>query len=147
MADNGSIARKLSDAWNERDFDEAAKHAAPDVQLLIVGTGDTFTGPDGIRAYNESWAEGFPDGRITLDRVFADGDVVVCEFTGRGTHTGTMVTSMGEIPATGHSVTLKFCDIIEFRDGMVVNQRSYFDSGSMIAQLGLISGQRTTATQ
>lgn len=147
MADNGSLARKLYDAWNERNFDEVAKHAAPDAQIVIVGTGDTFTGPDGVRAYNESWAQGFPDGRITVDHVFSAGDMVVGEFTGRGTHTGTIVTSMGEIPPTGRSVTLKFCDVIEFRDGMILNQRSYFDSGSMMAQLGLTTGQQATATQ
>ncbi len=76
----------------------------------------------------------------------ASGDTVVVEFTGRGTHTGTLVTSMGDIPATGKSVTLKLCDVLEFRDEMLVRQRSYFDSGSMMAQLGLTSGQKATAT-
>jgi hypothetical protein len=34
-------------------------------------------------------------------------------------------------------VTLQFCDVTEFRDGKVKSTRSYFDSGSMMAQLGL----------
>lgn len=146
MADNGSILRGLYDAWNERNFDKVAEYTAPDGQLMLVGSGDTFTGPDGARAYNEAWAAGFPDGRITVDHIYTAGDTVVAEFTGRGTHTGTMVTPTGEIPATGRSVTLKFCDVTQFRDGKIVSQRSYFDSGSMMAQLGL-TGQQATATQ
>jgi steroid delta-isomerase-like uncharacterized protein len=147
MADNGAILRRLYEAWNERNFDEVAGAMAPDGQIMIVGTGDTFTGPDGARTYNASWANGFPDGRITVDHLYTDGDTVIAEFTGRGTHTGTMVTSAAEIPATGRSVTIKLCDVVEFRDGMIVSQRSYFDSGSMMAQLGLTADRRATATQ
>jgi predicted ester cyclase len=56
---------------------------------------------DGSPAYNDMWAQGFPDGKVTIDRVIASGDHVVVEFTGRGTHTGTLATSIEEIPATG----------------------------------------------
>ena len=54
---------------------------------------------------------------------------------------------MGEIPPTGKSVTLKLCDVLELADGKVKSQRSYLDTGSMMAQLGLISGQTATATK
>ena len=79
--------------------------------------------------------------------MIASGDTVVVEFTGRGTHSGTLKTSMGDIPPTGKSVTLKLCDVTEYRDGLVVRQRSYFDTGSMMAQLGLLPQQATTAKQ
>ena len=69
------------------------------------------------------------------------------EFTGHGTHTGTLATSMGQIPATGRSLTLKLCDVIEFKDGKVATQRTYFDTGSMMAQLGITAEQVATANQ
>lgn len=147
MAANAEIARTIYEAWNRRDMDAASALMAPDGQLEVVGTGDVYTGPDGVRQYNEAWAAGFPDGRVTIDHVLEAGDTVVVEFTGRGTHTGTMVTSMGEIPATGKSIVLKLCDLIEFRDGKCVHQRTYFDTGSMMAQLGLLSPQTATQTQ
>jgi predicted ester cyclase len=93
------------------------------------------------------WADAFPDGRITIDHVHSAGDSVVVEFTGRGTHTGTLETSMGSIPATGRSMTLHLCDVLQFSDGKVTMQRSYTDTGSMMAQLGLLSGQGATTTQ
>ena len=145
MADNADLARRLHEAWNERNFDEMAAAMAPDGVITIVGSGDTFEGPDGSRAYNTMWADGFPDGKVTIDRVIASGDHVVVEFTGRGTHTGTLVTSMGEIPATGRSLTLQLCDVMEFKDGKVQSQTTYFDTGSMMAQLGL--GAEQTASQ
>ena len=146
MAENLSIARRFYDGWNERAFDELAELVTDDAELVVVGTGDVFRGKDGSKTYNRNWADGFPDGRITIDNMVASGDTVVVEFTGRGTHTGTLVTSMGDIPATGKSVTLKLCDVLEFRDQKLVRQRNYFDSGSMMAQLGMTSGQKATAT-
>ena len=141
MADNAELARRLHEAWNERNFDEIAEAAAPDSTITIVGSGDRFEGVEGSRAYNTMWADAFPDGRVTVDRVIASGDYVVVEFTGRGTHTGTLVTSMGEIPATGRSLTLQLCDVMEFKDGKVRSQTTYFDSGSMMAQLGITAEQ------
>ena len=144
MADNAALARRLYEAFNERNFDEIAEATAPDATLTIVGSGDTYEGIEGSRAYNKMWADGFPDGKVTIDRVIASGDYVVVEFTGRGTHTGTLTTSAGEIPATGRSVTLQLCDVTEFKNGKVQNQKTYFDTGSMMAQLGLVAEQTTS---
>jgi steroid delta-isomerase-like uncharacterized protein len=141
MADNADLARRLHEAWNERSFDEMAEASAPDAKITIVGSGDTFEGAEGSRAYNTMWADAFPDGKVTVDRVIASGDYVVVEFTGRGTHTGTLVTSMGDIPPTGRSLTLQLCDVMEFKDGKVQSQTTYFDSGSMMAQLGITAEQ------
>lgn len=138
MADNISLVRSLYEAWNARDFDRGAEAMAPDGKITIAGTGDVFEGPEGSRAYSASWADGFPDGQITVDDIFGDGDMVVAQFTGRGTHTGTLVTSMGSIPATGRSLTIKLCDVVRLKDQKVVAQTSYFDTGSMMAQLGLL---------
>ena len=144
-ADNAALARWMHEAWNERDFDAMADATAPDSVITIVGSGDTFEGVEGARAFSRMWADGFPDGTVTVDRVIESGDLVVVEYTGRGTHTGTLVTGMGEIPATGRSLTLQLCDVMEFRDGKVLSQKTYFDSGSMMAQLGL--GAEQTASQ
>jgi ketosteroid isomerase-like protein len=146
MADNVTLIRSTYDAWNERDFDRLPELMAPDGRIVFVGSGEVFEGPDGSRRYSEGWANGFPDGRVTVDNIVADGDLVVTEFTGRGTHTGTLETAMGPIEPTGRSATLKFCDVTEVRDGKIVERRSYFDTGSMMAQLGLAE-QATSSAQ
>ncbi len=146
MTENETLARSLYQAWNDRDFDRQADAMAPDGTIEFVGTGQVLTGADGARQYGQNWANGFPDGKVTIDTVVADGDRVVVEITGRGTHTGTLETAMGPIPATGKSVTLELCDVYVIRDGKVRTQRSYLDTGSMMVQLGLAPAMSTTTT-
>ncbi len=136
--DNASIARQTYDDWNAREFDRLADQVADDGEILLVGSGTRFTGPEGSKQYSRSWADAFPDGRVEIDRLISAGDTVVVEFTGRGTQTGTLSTPAGEIPATGRSVTLQLCDVLEFTgDGKIKAQRTYFDSASLLAQLGV----------
>jgi len=145
MADNATLARSLYDAFNNRDFDLLSESVAPEGTITMIGSGQTFRGPDGAREYNTMWADAFPDGMITVDRIIAQDDYVVVEFTGRGTHTGTLATPAGDVPATGRSVTLQLVDVLEFDAGKVKAQRSYFDSGSLMAQLGMTASQPASA--
>lgn len=147
MADNVSIARRMYEIFNERAFDDLADYVTDESELLVVGTGDVYRGYDGARQFEENWATGFPDGKITVDHVHRAGDTVIVEFTGRGTHTGTLATSMGDIGPTGKSLTLHLCDVIEFKDGKITRTRTYFDTGSMMAQLGLLPEQTATSQQ
>ncbi|MGH3332302.1 MAG: ester cyclase [Nocardioidaceae bacterium] len=144
MADNANLARSLYEAWNERNFDLATEAMAPDGQIIDMGSGQTWSGPDGARQYNQMWANAVPDGRITIDRVVSAGDTVVVEYTGQGTHTGTLETPMGPIPATGRSITQHLCDVNEFSNGKLKVQRTYLDSGSLMVQLGLTEQAATT---
>ena len=147
MAEYTDLAYKIAEAFNERRFDEVAEATAPDGVITIVGSGDTFEGVEGARKFTTMWADGFPDATVTVDRVIESGDDVVVEYTARGTHTGTLSTSMGDIPATGRSMTIQVCDVLECKDGKTLRQRTYFDSASMMAQLGLVSEQQASKQQ
>lgn len=145
MADNAQLIRESYEAWNNRDFDMMAEHILPDATITLVGSGQVLRGIEGSRQYGEGWAQAFPDARVTVDNVISQGDCVVVEFTGRGTHTGTLSTPAGDIPATGRSVTLQFLDLFEFEGDKVRAQRTYFDTGSMMAQLGITAAAPATA--
>jgi steroid delta-isomerase-like uncharacterized protein len=147
MTDNTTLARSLYDGFNSRDFDHEAALWADEGVMTNVGSGQEDHGPEGSRQSNRFWDEAFPDGRVTVHRVVAADPYVVVEFTGRGTHTGMLTTPEGSIPATGRSVTLEFCDVLQFRDGRVWSRRRYFDSGSMMSQLGLTAEPAQAADQ
>src|SRR5713226_430248 len=98
--DNVDIARKLYEHWNAREFDRVAELVAADGEIVLVGSDTRFRGPDGSLEFSRMWADGFPDGKVTIDRTVVSGDTVVVEFTGKGTHTGTLRGSAGDIPAT-----------------------------------------------
>ncbi len=136
--DNARIATTVHEAWNARDFDRLASLTADDAEIVLVGSGTTFRGPDGAREFGRMWTDAFPDGKVEIGKAFSQGENVTVTYTGRGTHTGTLRSPTGEIPATGRSVTLELCDVFEIRDGKIKTLRSYFDSASLLAQLGAL---------
>lgn len=131
--DNAAVVREVYDAFNAREIDRLAGLAYPDAQVTLVPFGQVL----GWRENFENWASGFPDGRIELVSIVAQGDRVMTEFIGRGTHTGAMKTPMGDLAPTGRRAELRFVDSFEMRGGKVANGRSYFDGLSFMAQLGL----------
>jgi steroid delta-isomerase-like uncharacterized protein len=144
--DNATIARTLAEDWNKRDFDHAAGFYADDSEILIVGSGTSFRGPEGAQQFGRMWADGFPDGKITIDNLIATGDHVVVQYTGKGTQTGTLAAPGGDIPATGRSVTLELCDVLRIESGKVKSARTYFDSASLLMQLGVMPEARVATT-
>jgi len=144
--DSVEIARKLYEHWNAREFDRVAELMAADGEIVIVGSDTRFRGPEGSLEFSRMWADGFPDGKVTIERTVVSGDTVVVELTGRGTHTGTLRGPAGDIPATGRSVTLQLCDVHDIRDGKIRRVSSYFDSASLLQQLGVMPEARAEAT-
>jgi steroid delta-isomerase-like uncharacterized protein len=136
--DNVQIARSLYDHWNERQFDKIADLMAAEGEIVLMGSDTHFRGPSGAIEFSQMWAEGFPDGRVKIDNVVASGNHVVLQYTGEGTQTGALKSPVGEIPATGRSITLELCDVHEIRDGKIRSMQSYFDSASMLMQLGVM---------
>ena len=70
--------------------------------------------------------------------LFAAGGRVASEHIGRGTHTGPFVTAAGTIPATGRPIELRICEIYEVRGGKIARLFAYYDSATMMRQLGLL---------
>ncbi len=126
--------QQLFDAWNNRDWDTIRSALHPE---------GIYTGPDGQQArgiedcLTAGWkdhAAGFPDGRLELKTFYADGDVVVTEFTLRGTHKGTWAG----IAPTDKMVEADVCNVMEFRDGKVFRERDYLDVLGIFVQLGVV---------
>jgi steroid delta-isomerase-like uncharacterized protein len=144
--DNDEIARSLYEHWNAREFERVADLIADDGEIVIVGSGTRFRGPEGAIEFSRMWADGFPDGKVTIDRTIASGDTVVVEHTGQGTQTGTLHGPGGDIPATGRSATLNLCDVHDIRDGKIRKMSSYFDAASLLEQLGVMPEAPVKAT-
>lgn len=137
MADNATFVRDLFRAWNDRDYDAIAGSVAPDCTLTDQGSGRKLEGPQEFTRLARAMFDAMPDGRFTLDRLTAQGDTVVVEYTASGTQTGDLVLHAGTVPATGRSITVHACDIYEIRDGRIQEGRAYLDTGAIMSQLGL----------
>jgi SnoaL-like polyketide cyclase len=57
---------------------------------------------------------------------------------GRGTHSGPFVTPAGTIPATGGSIELRFAELFEVSEGKIRQMHAYYDTATMMRQLGLL---------
>jgi steroid delta-isomerase-like uncharacterized protein len=102
-------------------------------------TGDVNVGREAIgRAISGIFAV-FPDLSFETRRAYIRDDLVVQEWTARGTHEGTMTRSGIEVPPTGRKVEYKGMDVIPIRDGLVARKDVYSDSVTLLRQLGLTS--------
>ena len=136
--DNEAIVRELHEAFNARDLDRAVAHATEDAEYLTVATGETFHGPEGYKAYMQNWIDAFSDASTEVTAIHAGDDFTVVEFTGRGTHDGTLKSPAGDVPATGRTVENRFCEVFSIEDGKISRSRTYLDMATMMSQLGLM---------
>jgi steroid delta-isomerase-like uncharacterized protein len=135
---NTAVVKALFDAFNDGDLERAAATVTNDFQLVDVAAGQTFSGTDGCRQWLEVFRTALPDARTEIVNLVADGDRVASEHIGRGTHTGPFVTPAGTIPATGRTVELRIGEFYELREGRIAKLYAYYDSATMMRQLGLL---------
>jgi steroid delta-isomerase-like uncharacterized protein len=140
-------ARELSDRYT----DAINAHDAQAIGALFSEDG-VFEEPagrfEGRQAIVEYWVrffEAFPDLSGRDDFKAESGDAAINEWSMSGTNSGPMETPEGTIPATGKRVTVRGCDVITARDGLIVSQRAYYDQLGFMGQLGLVPEGALTA--
>jgi predicted ester cyclase len=101
--ENKALARRyLEEIWDKGNVDlidelfttDFVRHGPPAVEGEVRG-------PEGFKGLVSTYHAGFPDFRVTIDDMIAEGDSVVSRWTVRGTHQGEL---MGSAP-TGNQVT------------------------------------------
>jgi predicted ester cyclase len=138
--DGSSIAHAIYEALNAKDFERAATHVTEGFLLVNVATADVYRGRMGFLEYTRGWAAAFPDLVLQTVKVAAGSEQVVVEYELAGSQTGPLITPRGHIPPTGMSIQLRLCDVLDLQEGAVSHIRSYFDSSTLLRQLGLIPG-------
>jgi predicted ester cyclase len=123
----------MYDAWNANDLQRVEGYAQPDCRVTNVAFGTTMPFKD----YERNWATAFPDGKVEPVHIASDGDCVIAEFIGKGTHRGPLQGPSGTLPPTNRSVEGRFIEIWEFRNGKIAAGRMVFDSAGFMAQLGV----------
>jgi steroid delta-isomerase-like uncharacterized protein len=99
----------------------------------LIATGDVHDGPDEVAAYFEETRAAFPDQRNELIALHHADDAVIVEATLRGTHLG----SFRGLPPTGREFEMRFCALFLFEQDRLVCERVYFDSNTILRQLGI----------
>jgi len=88
-----------------------------------------------LRRFLTGDAEIFPDNRVQLDTVAAEGDLVAFW----ATYTGTQKGAMGSFAASGKRVSVEFAGVFRMEDGRIADVRLVWDNVTLLRQLGHLS--------
>ena len=128
---------RYNEAWNAHDVDAIVSMHTEDSVFENHVTGDVNEGREEIgRAIRGIFAV-FPDLAFETRRAYIREDLVVQEWTARGTHEGPMTRSGIEVQPTGRKVEYRGMDVIPISDGHVARKDVYSDSITLLRQLGL----------
>ncbi len=88
----------------------------------------------GMKQTVKLFRSAFPDLRLTIEDMIAEGDKVAVRVVTRGTHKGEL---MGIAP-TGRSVTINEQHIVRFANGKITEHWGVEDNLGMMQQLGVV---------
>jgi predicted ester cyclase len=136
------VGRWFTEFWgpdfNPRVIDELA---APEIRFEY-SLHAPCRGRDEVRAFATKFRSAFPDLAFggTADLI-AEGDYVVGQWIGGGTHTGDAFDDMpiGGLPAqSGKTMRFTGTSVLKVVDGMIVEEVGLDDGVTVLQQLGLI---------
>jgi steroid delta-isomerase-like uncharacterized protein len=138
--ENESVVRRLiEEVLNRGQTGPLAELVAAD-HVGHDPFGDHY-GPEGLRIAVAEYRAAFPDLRVSVDDLVAEGDKVVHRFTLRGTHAGPFLG----IPPTGRAVTAAGIAIDRLAGGKVVESWVSLDALNLLRQLGASPAVRRPA--
>jgi steroid delta-isomerase-like uncharacterized protein len=126
------IVREHMETENRHEFDKTlATFKHPRYELM--STGEVIDGSEAVAGYYQETRAAFPDQRNELVAMHHAEDAVIVEFDLLGTHDGTF----RGLPATGREFRCRMAAIFEFEGDGLVCERVYFDSATILRQLGI----------
>ena len=130
-------AKALFLAYNDKNWTAVRAGITPDFVYDEVATARKVQGADEVIALWQGWATAFPDSRATFHQELTSGNMVVLEHTWNGTHSGPLQMPTGTIPATGKSINLRACAVVEIVGDKAKLTRQYFDMATLLQQIGV----------
>jgi len=133
-AKNKAVAQKTVDAMNTGNLALLDSAFAAD---YVEHSPDPMTEAKGIAGLKEGYTmmrTAYPDVKIIVVNMVAEGDKVIIHQTFTGTNTG----AMGPMPATGKQVNADGVDILTLKDGKITEHWAVYDAMKMMEQLGMM---------
>lgn len=129
---NKELVRQVNaEVWNKANVDAIDGFFTPDFVLHFFPDGSETRGTEGLREHVRELHEAFPDWSEDIERIIAEGDLVVIHYVSSGTHQGQWLAK----PATGKRVQVNEISIFRIRDGRIAEQWLLPDMSSMQEQL------------
>jgi steroid delta-isomerase-like uncharacterized protein len=128
-----TVVRQWFQAFNDRDLaaEEAARSA--DFAAHVPGAPAPMDGAS-WQAFLATFVAGFPDFRLVVEDLVAEGDRVAARWIFQGTHQGEFLG----IPPTGKPVSMSAIEVNRVADGKVAEHWVALDQLGLLQQLGAI---------
>ena len=131
-----AIIREHMDTEVTKEFDATLATFKTDGEghprYEIMATGQVYDGDDEVMGYYLSTRTAFPDQRHENARFHVADDAVIVEFDLLGTNLGDFYG----LPPTGKSFRVPLIAVFFFDDDRIINERIYFDTASLVTQIG-----------
>lgn len=136
---NEAVVRRLFDSMSQptvpSDLDQLITPSWVNRDQALEGVvGYPFRGYDGFRELHDFFWKPFPDLKMTIEKIFSDGDWVACHVRISGRNTGNF---MG-MPATGKTVDITATGMFRCENGRVAENLVNPDALGMLQQLGVV---------
>jgi predicted ester cyclase len=138
-SDLKKIADKIVKAMNGGDPVALANLYAQDAVMIQSGEPGPVRGHAALLKSCQGMFRAFPDFKVEFPSIFYSGDTIIFEGVAHYTFTGPMATPEGDVAPTGKSVINRFVFIAKISpNGLIAEDRTYFDNQDLMKQLGLI---------
>jgi predicted ester cyclase len=136
------VGRWFTEFWGKTcNLGVVDEIAAPDM-LMKYSLHEPRRGREDIKAFMTNFRDAFPDLNFwgTADLI-AEGDDVVGQWEGGGTHTGAAFSDFlaGSLPAnTGRKMHFTGVTVLKLKNGKIVEESGLDDGVTALTQLGLL---------
>jgi steroid delta-isomerase-like uncharacterized protein len=129
---NKTVAEQTMEALDRRDLDSVRARVAQGSRFY--GWAPETLDADGHKAFMSALLAAFPDSRVIVDDVIAEGDKVVVRHRLQGTHQA----ELQGVPATGKQVQVNGIVIFRIENGKIAEAWLNADIMGMMQQLGVV---------
>ncbi len=128
-----AVVREHMESENRHEF-EVTLRTFEHPRYELIATGEVYDGEAEVAAYYAASRAAFPDQRNEVRAMYHADDAVIVEFDLLGTHKG----PLRGVPPTGREFRCPMVALFLFGGERIVCERVYFDSATILRQLGLI---------
>jgi steroid delta-isomerase-like uncharacterized protein len=131
------LAREWLESINARDFDELRSLYADDIAEDLPSRQVRVQGADVMVDSYRTWTDAFSDLYGTMSGCYSEGEAVTVEAMLTGTWNGPLqMPGMHINTPTSQRMTVSVCEVMEIRNGIIVDARAYYNMLGILQQIG-----------
>jgi steroid delta-isomerase-like uncharacterized protein len=132
---NKNVVRRLfEEVWNKGNLQVTDELFAPNYVHHDASTPDVGRGPESEKKRATLYRTAFPDIRLTVEDIIAEGETVMARWSCRGTHKG----DLNGIAPTGKQFTISGVSIARFAGSKMAEGWVNWDALVLMQQLGVV---------